>query len=610
LNNSSVVKKIVSFLSCCCFILAIHAQTETDVQLAQYYYLNGEFSKALVYYEGLYSSTPSKVYFSRYLDCLVNTGDKKGAEKLFKKQISSNPTDVLLKIQCYFFYKGIEEEDKAKKVKNEILKQDFFDPKEIEDILDNLLAIDEFEWAVDFIDKAKKNVKFYPYELWYAKICTAKGEKIKALDYYLEALSRRSSLKEQIQLEIGAAFDFSTDTEELKQVKNSFLVAGQKDPSNTVFAEMLIWFFMQSKNFPAAYQQCLAYEKRTQGDGKYLIDFATSCLENNEYELALKALNEVISQNLSLKIEAQQWKLSTYFKQVTSFRKFTAEEMNAIIADYEAFLSNKDILRYGSDRIVLEYAEILGFYANQAPKAKKFLEEKVVENGLTDMQRAKIKLKLADVCVIMDSIWDASLLYMQINDDFKFEPIGNEAKFKNARIFYFDGEFEYAQSQLDVLKQATSRFISNDAIQLSLLILENYGLDSNYEAMSSYAKSELLLLQRRYSEAFQWMDSISIKFPQSVLNDDILYLKGKANMQQGAYDQAMNYFQRLLSTYPTELLADDALFDMATIQEIQLKDTKAATESYLKIIDQYPGSVYTEETRLRIRRLRGDVVPD
>jgi tetratricopeptide (TPR) repeat protein len=267
-------------------------------------------------------------------------------------------------------------------------------------------------------------------------------------------------------------------------------------------------------------------------------------------------------------------------------------------------------LRYGSDRIVLEYAEILGFYANQAPKAKKFLEDKALEKGLTDMQRAKIKLKLADVCVILDSIWDASLLYMQINDAFKFEPIGNEAKFKNARIFYFDGEFEYAQSQLDVLKQATSRFISNDAIQLSLLILENYGLDSNYEAMSAYAKSELLLLQRRYQEAFQWMDTIAQNFPQSVLNDDLLYLKGKAFLQQGSFDQALDYFQRLVSTYPTELLADDALFQIANIQEMHRKDYEAAKESYLKIIDQYPGSIYTEETRLRIRRLRGDVIPD
>ncbi len=596
-----------------CFFLGsfgVKAQTETDIQLAQYYYLNGEFTKALVYYETLYSSSPSKVYFSRYLDCLVNTGDKKGAEKLFKKQVSANPSDVLLKIQFYFFYKGIEEEDKAKKIKNELLKQDFFDPKEIQDVLNNLLAIDEFEWAVDFIDKAKKNVKYYPFELWYAQICTAKGEKINALEYYLAALSRKSSLKEQIQLEIGASFDFSVESEELKQVKNSFLVAGQKDPSNTVYTEMLIWFFLQSKNFNAAFHQCVAFEKRTQGDGRQLIDFATTCLENYEYDLAVKALNEVINQNLSLKIEAQQWKLSAYFKQVTSFRKFTDQEMNSIIADYEQFLSNKDILRYGSDRIVLEYAEILGFYANQAPKAKKFLEDKALEKGLTDMQRAKIKLKLADVCVILDSIWDASLLYMQINDAFKFEPIGNEAKFKNARIFYFDGEFEYAQSQLDVLKQATSRFISNDAIQLSLLILENYGLDSNYEAMSAYAKSELLLLQRRYQEAFQWMDTIAQNFPQSVLNDDLLYLKGKAFLQQGSFDQALDYFQRLVSTYPTELLADDALFQIANIQEMHRKDYEAAKESYLKIIDQYPGSIYTEETRLRIRRLRGDVIPD
>jgi tetratricopeptide (TPR) repeat protein len=605
-----VVKKITCLV---CFFLGsfgVKAQTETDIQLAQYYYLNGEFTKALVYYETLYSSSPSKVYFSRYLDCLVNTGDKKGAEKLFKKQVSANPSDVLLKIQFYFFYKGIEEEDKAKKIKNELLKQDFFDPKEIQDVLNNLLAIDEFEWAVDFIDKAKKNVKYYPFELWYAQICTAKGEKINALEYYLAALSRKSSLKEQIQLEIGASFDFSVESEELKQVKNSFLVAGQKDPSNTVYTEMLIWFFLQSKNFNAAFQQCVAFEKRTQGDGRQLIDFATTCLENYEYDLAVKALNEVINQNLSLKIEAQQWKLSAYFKQVTSFRKFTDQEMNSIIADYEQFLSNKDILRYGSDRIVLEYAEILGFYANQAPKAKKFLEDKALEKGLTDMQRAKIKLKLADVCVILDSIWDASLLYMQINDAFKFEPIGNEAKFKNARIFYFDGEFEYAQSQLDVLKQATSRFISNDAIQLSLLILENYGLDSNYEAMSAYAKSELLLLQRRYQEAFQWMDTIAQNFPQSVLNDDLLYLKGKAFLQQGSFDQALEYFQRLVSTYPTELLADDALFQIANIQEMHRKDYEAAKESYLKIIDQYPGSIYTEETRLRIRRLRGDVIPD
>ena len=171
-----------------CFLLSTltwntWCQSETDIQLAQHYYLNGEFTKALLYYEKLYTNEPSKVYFSRYLDCLVNTGDKKGAEKIFKKQTAANPADLALKIQFYFFYKGNEDFDKAKRIKNEVLKREFYDIKEIQEVLSNLLSIDEYDWAKDIIDQAKKNLKFYPYELWYGQIYMAQGETIKALDH-------------------------------------------------------------------------------------------------------------------------------------------------------------------------------------------------------------------------------------------------------------------------------------------------------------------------------------------------------------------------------------------------------------------------------------------
>lgn len=602
--------KFALFIFCWFVAFVSYSQTETDIQLAQHYYLNGEFSKAVVYYEKLYTNDPSKVYFSRYLDCLVNTGDKKGAEKVFKKQTAANPGDLSLKIQFYFFYKNNEELDKAKKVKNEVLKHEFYDIKETQDVLSNLLAIDEYSWAKEVIDQAKKNLKYYPYELWYGQIFMAEGETIKALDQYLLALSKKPDLKEQIQLEIDGIFDFTTESEEIKQVKGSFLSASQKDPSNPVYTEMLIWFFLQNKNFNSAYQQVSSLEKRMRGDGGYLIDFGNTCLENLQYALAKQAFKEVISSNLYRSAEAQRMLLNVYFTELTTERAFTDAELNDIVSSYEEVVLNKEFsLRAGAE-IGLEYAEILGFYANKADKARGFLERCMNAPGLTDMQRARYKMKLADVCVALDSIWEASLLYMQIDEAFKFEAIGNEAKFKNARIFYFDGEFEFAQSQLDVLKQATSKFISNDAMQLSLLILENYGLDSNYEAMSTFAKSELLLLQHRYKEAFQWMDTIATKFPQSVLNDDLIYLKGKANELQGQWEQASGYFKQIISTYPTELLADDALFHLANIQRIHFKDDSAAMESYLKIIDQYPGSIYSEEARLSIRRLRGDQIPE
>ena len=66
----------------------------------------------------------------------------------------------------------------------------------------------------------------------------------------------------------------------------------------------------------------------------------------------------------------------------------------------------------------------------------------------------------------------------------------------------------------------------------------------------------------------------------------------------------------MIATYPTELLADDALFQLATIQQLHFKDETAAMESYLKLIDNYPSSIYIDETRLQIRRLRGDALPD
>ncbi|NBY39389.1 MAG: hypothetical protein EBQ66_00360 [Flavobacteriia bacterium] len=257
----------------------VYAQTETDIQLAQHYYLNGEFSKAQGYYEKLYLNAPTKVYFSRYLDCLINTGDKKGAEKLYKKQISIQPEDIALKIQFYFFYEQSNELDKAKKVKNDVAKQPLYDPKQVQDILSSLLAIDKYEWAMDIVDNAKKNLKYYPYEVWYAQIYLAQGKNLQAVEEYIKALQKKPDLKESIQIEIASRFDFSLENDEIKSVKNTFLSASQKDPNNLVYSEMLIWFFLQSRNFKAAFLQVSALERRVNGDGSFLIDFGSTCLE-------------------------------------------------------------------------------------------------------------------------------------------------------------------------------------------------------------------------------------------------------------------------------------------------------------------------------------------
>jgi tetratricopeptide (TPR) repeat protein len=245
----------------------------------------------------------------------------------------------------------------------------------------------------------------------------------------------------------------------------------------------------------------------------------------------------------------------------------------------------------------------LAFYAQRPEEAQSLLEKAMNYRGATDIMKAEIKSALADVLVILDDIWEASLLYMQVEKDFKYDPIGFEAKFKNARIFYYAGDFIWAQSQLDVLKGSTSKLIANDALKLSFFITAHLGLDSNIRAMTKFAQADLLLEQHRYDEAFQKFDSIQKSFPFHGLVDDIYLRKGMAYEQQGKWDKAISYYEKILETFGNELLADDAAFHLGNIYENHLFDYEKAREYYFKILKEYRDSLYTPEARKRYREL-------
>jgi tetratricopeptide (TPR) repeat protein len=257
-----------------------------------------------------------------------------------------------------------------------------------------------------------------------------------------------------------------------------------------------------------------------------------------------------------------------------------------------------------------QLAEIRAFYAQQIEISIEELQDLMKLPGLTDMQRAQAKMLLADIQVLGGDIWEASLMYMQIDNDFKFETIGAEAKFKNAKIFYYDGEFEFAQAQLNILKEGTSRFISNDAIQLSVFITDNYGLDSNYQVMLWFATAERMIAQHKYDSAFVLFDSIQIAFPYHALSDEILHRKGQAMEQQGQWQRALGYYEDLLKLHADDILADDALFRMAEINDLILLDKVLAETLYKRLLMEYKASLYGSEARKRIRLLRGDALSE
>lgn len=581
---------------------------DSDQQLAEHYYSQQEFDKALVYYQKLHDQNPNKFFFNRLIECLEATGDDKEVEKLLKKMVAKNAYDLDYPILLATFYENHNERAKADKIYGDLIDQMQPSSRDVIALFNAFKAQGKNELAFATLEKGRKLLKnTYPLNFQFAEYYGSMGQTQNMMNEYLDLLDYHPSYMSSLQRILSNQVDFTQEeSEEFEILRTALIERTQKHPAETIYAEMLTWLFIQNGNFGAALVHVKALDKRTGAEGGLVYELGTICVENKDYTNARKCFQYVVDlgESGNFLIRGQNALLNVRFLEVTTLRNYSATELNETILAYE-----EAIARYGMKgstvNLMTELAHIQAFYANQGQNAIDLLNKTLETQGLTDMQRAEVKMLLGDIHVLHGDVWEASLFYMQVDKDFKYEAIGHEAKFKNARIFYYDGEFDFAQSQLDVLKQSTSKLIANDALKLSLLITDNYGLDSNYIAMNWFANADLLIEQHQYQKAFVLFDSIIEVYPYHSLGDEILLKKARAMELQGNWNEAISFLEELLKFYSDDILADDALFLLGDIYENRLMNGEKAAEYYKIILFDYKGSLYTDESRRRFQKLRG-----
>lgn len=598
--------RLVVFISIILVSLRSFGQS-SDQQLAQHYYGSGDFEKALVYYEKLYDEDPSKFHFNRYYECLTVTGDDKTAEKILKKAVSRNKQDLEYPILLGKFYESIDEQSKANDIYDDLIDDLTANARDVIQLYNSFKSQGKSELSFKTLEKGRRLLKkTYPLNVQFAEYYGANGETEKMINEYLNLIDYHSSYLNSVQRIMSQQIDFEKeDSEEYELLKNALIQRTQKNPDNIYYSEMLTWLFVQRQNFPAALIHIKAMDKRSATEGLMVYDFGKICVENKDYRTAKKAFKYItdLEPQSPYLMRSQSALLNVSFLEVTTLRNFGIDDLNETINNYNIVLTE-----HGKSEktlaIIIELAHIKAFYADRKSEAINLLNEALQLTRLTDMQRADVKMLLADVHVLGGDVWEASLLYMQIDKDFKYEPIGHEAKFKNARIFYYDGEFDFAQSQLDVLKQSTTKLIANDALKLSILITDNFGLDSNYTVMNWFAQADLLIEQHNYQKAFSFFDSIIQQFPEHSLGDEIQLKKAHAYKLSGKWSDAVSSLETLLKYDEDDILGDDALFQLGDIYENHLFDKAKALEYYKRLLFDHKGSLYSTEARKRFQALK------
>lgn len=585
------------------------AQPGTDQQLANLYYNNGEYEKAAEYYAKLINKNSTKFDILRYAECLEKTENLKEAEKVLKKGRSQFPDDLEMAVLLGEFYERTGKQDQAEKLYNEQIKAAALNGSKVVELYESFRRKNKNDLALKTLETGRKELKnVYPLHVQFAEIYGILGRTDDMVDEYFKMLDEFPEYRSVIETSLSRQIDFVNDqTGAYTKLKERLLQRIQKKPNETIYAEMLIWLFVQKKEFKSALVQAQGLDKREKGEGTRVMELGETCMLNNDYATARNAYRYVIEQGdeHANYYRAYSALLNVSFREITYEKVTSPEIIQTAVSEYRSALKVVGWNR-NAVRIARELAIIQAYYANDAEGAAQLLDSCLNMPGLTDMQKAEIKMSLADVLVLQDDIWQASLYYMQIDKDFKYEPIGHEAKYKNARIFYYDGDFLFAQSQLDVLKQSTSKLIANDAMKLSILITDNLGLDSNFTAMYLFAKADLLLEQHQYAEAFRRYDSIQAEFPYHGLADEICLRKAQAMQQQGKWTEAVAYLEEIVTKYHDDILGDDAVFQLGEIYEKRLNNPDKAAEYYKKILFEFKGSLLTVEARKRFRALRGD----
>ncbi|MBN8701794.1 MAG: tetratricopeptide repeat protein [Bacteroidetes bacterium] len=584
-----------------------HSQSNVDEQLAQQYFQNKEFEKALVYFEKLFAKNPI-TYYENYLSCLVELKDFKSAEKVVKRIVKQNPLTLRYNVDLGWLYRLQGEQNKMKEEFEKAIKQLQPSQEQAEDLAQAFMKIKEWDYAIATYKKAQRMMKdMYPYNFELAEVHAAKADWASMINEYLDLLELNEGYLQSVQ---SAAITFlgkENDDKKIEIVKTELLKRIQKSSDNVVFSELLIWLQMQQKDFEGALLQAKALDKRKKEEGRRIMSLADIFTSNGAYDLAIKAYEFVIAkgnQNENY-INARMQLLDVLYKKVVEKGIYTTQDIVSLEANYIQTLT--DIGKSASSvNLLKSLAHIQAFYLNKNQDAIGLLQEAIALPGVNSVTQAECKLALGDVHLFKGDVWEASLTYSQVEKAYKYDAIGQEAKLKNAKISYYTGDFKWAQAQLDVLKGATSKLIANDAMDLSLLIADNLGLDTNTAPLLLFAQADLYFFQTNYSSALAKLDSINLLFPNHTLDDNVLFRKYQIAYKQSKYDSCAMYLEKIIANYSYDILADDATFLLAELYQQKLNNKEKAMAMYQDVLTKFPASLFVVEARKRFRLLRGD----
>ncbi len=592
-------------------IVTLSQETEKmgRLRMAQGFEEAGEWERAVELYESLYNSEPRNYIFVDGLQrSYTQIKEYEKAIFVIRKWLTYQPRDINMKTKLGGLYYDSGNEIVADSIWKSIIASDPANIQLYRIVASEMLDHRLFDKSINIYIEGRrvgKKENLFADEL---------GVIYSALQQYKSAAKEYALLvkfsPEQLPLAQSRLSSITQRPEALKSAIEVVSIDISSAPENIALKRLYVWLLIEGRNYSSALDQYRLIDRLSKANCNELFSFAQRLDREREFLTSAKTYKEIIGLNTN--------------QQIIPFARFnyarSIEELSALTETFYDTASigitptfDNAIKLYESITLEIKIPDLISqsFYRIGVIKFEKLFD---LDGALVAFNRVKnisqapnllpeAILKSGEVQLARNNLKEAEKEFDRLG---KMPQVVHQdlATFKIAELNYFESRFDSALSLLKKFNAKLNTELANDALQLQYFIQENQSASS--KALTEFAKSDLLQRQRKYSESLTLFKDIVKNYSSALLVDDAMMKIGELQIKLLQVNEAIKSFQFIVDSVQMSILKDRAQFRIAEVYQTIIKNKTQAIESYEKLLVKFPNSLYAEESRKRIRLLRGD----
>ncbi len=610
-----MLKQIFSFLIL--FSLTVYSQQDINrFMLGQNYEQSSDFEKAKQIYEGLYKQQPANLQFFDALNRVyLQLKEYDNSINIIEQRLNANQQDINLfgLLGKTYYLKG--DEKKAFETWDEAINKFPKDPTVYRMMANYAIERRAFDKAIEYLNKGKDvtdDPRIFSFDL--ANIYSLTMRYKDAAKEYCSIISQHPN---QYQLVESKILSYINKPDALDKTIETVDEYSKNDLVQ--FDYLYSRLLMEKKDLDKAFEVYLEIDKKQNNQGADLYNFANFAYSEKEFELAAKVFKEVVqhypnspvissakfgyAKTMEESLNKTSASNNDSWKPFYKSEKINSDEIEKVVAAYNELASlypnteiaSESLLRIG--RIYLYKKDDLYSAENYF---KKVIKEYVNSRFIFDAYK-----ELAEINILNDDLASAEQNLKSIVENGRAgEDQKNPARYELAKVKFYNGDFTSARNYLNDVLNDLKDNIANDAIELSLLLNTTMNDSSN---LVKFAFGEKLIVRKKYKEA-------STLFKEIASNKSSFVIQNKAELREAEIELALNNFEESISVLleissekEKNIYADRAVYLLGRIYQYGLKDDAKATEIYESLLAKFPNSLYLDEAREEIIKIRDKV---